>query len=96
MSEVKTFLNEHFPGLSLKPGLYHQWPIHLHFPLGEGYSTMDERYRLNPAHFHQVYKEAETLFKALFAEEDEVLAVAILHSEKSAGTADIRLFSEKQ
>lgn len=82
MSEVKTFLNEYFPGLALKPGLYRQWPIHLHFPLGEGLHTMDERYRLNPAHFHQVYKEAETLFSALFAEEDEVLAAAIVHSEK--------------
>ena len=33
--DLDEYLNTFFPGLILKPSLYHQWDIGLHFELGE-------------------------------------------------------------
>jgi len=34
--ELKEYINSTFPGLVLKPSLYYQWNISIHFDLAKG------------------------------------------------------------
>lgn len=63
------FLQQHYPGLVLGPGLFHSWPIALRFDLQSESSTS------NDAYFAEVLRRATVVFEAVFAPTDEVLVV---------------------
>lgn len=63
------FLQHHYPGLILGPGLFHSWPIALRFDLQSEFSTSDDAY------FAEVLRRATVVFEAVFAPTDEVLVV---------------------
>ena len=74
--ELNDYLHTFFPGLILKPSLYHQWDIGLHFELGaEMYQFKEGTDELNLKMFERVYSQALTIFTNLFSQEDEVFLV---------------------
>ncbi|MGD6855985.1 DUF3885 domain-containing protein [Bacillus infantis] len=82
--EVKSYLERTFPNLILKPSLYSQWNIGIHFELGNGIYQFKEDGELNLDLFETVYSQACSIFMSLFSEEDEMaVALNIYHPEKS-------------
>ncbi|MCM3655358.1 DUF3885 domain-containing protein [Metabacillus litoralis] len=76
MMEVRGYIQRIFPGLVLKPSLYHQWDISIHFELAKGlYQFKSETDELNSEYFNQVYNQALLLFNDIFATEDKILLV---------------------
>lgn len=72
-SKLNIFLNEHFPKLSLTPGLFYEWSPALRFELGIDYS-----HKLaypNSPYLQQVYHRAKTLFSAVNDKEDDIFLV---------------------
>lgn len=69
-----------FPGLILKPSLYHQWNTGIHFELAKGLSPfkfgLDE---LNPTYFNRVHKQCLSLFNEIFSAEDKIFLVTNLY-----------------
>lgn len=84
MNQLDEYLHTYFPGLNLEPSLYHQWPIGLHFELGGEFSRfMDDSDGLNREVFDYVYVQAESIFKDLFAVEDDVLLATNMYKYKA-------------
>ncbi|MGM0791376.1 MAG: DUF3885 domain-containing protein [Bacillota bacterium] len=80
--EVKAYLERTFPNLILKPSLYSQWNIGIHFELGNGIYQFKEDGELNLDLFETVYSQACSIFMSLFSEEDEMaVALNIYHPE---------------
>ncbi|MGD6842440.1 DUF3885 domain-containing protein [Bacillus infantis] len=80
--EVKAYLERTFPNLILKPSLYCQWDIGIHFELGNGIYQVKEDGELNLHRFEAVYSQTWSLFMSLFSEEDEMgVALNIYHTE---------------
>ncbi|MGW9103386.1 DUF3885 domain-containing protein, partial [Priestia megaterium] len=74
--ELKEYLNINFPGLVLKPSLYYQWDIGIHFELGnEVYQLTSEKGQINLNRFEQVYSQALSIFNDLFSLHDEIILV---------------------
>lgn len=72
-SKLNIFLNEHFPKLSLTPGLFYEWSPALRFELGIDYSH--ELAYPNSPYLQQVYHRAKTLFSAVNDKEDDIFLV---------------------
>lgn len=84
MNQLDEYLHTYFPGLNLEPSLYHQWPIGLHFELGEGlYQFKEGTDDLNMEMFDQVYSQAQSAFEALFSAEDEVFLVTNMYKHET-------------
>lgn len=82
--ELNEYLNTFFPGLILKPSLYHQWDIGLHFELGEGiYQFKEGTDELNLEMFKLVYSQSLSIFTELFSEEDKVFLVTNVYKHKT-------------
>ena len=74
--DLNKYLNTFFPGLVLKPSLYHQWDIGLHFELGGGvYQFKEGTEKLDFERFKQVYRQTHCIFQEIFSEEDVVFLV---------------------
>ena len=74
-----------FPGVELKPSLYHQWDKGLHFELAESLSPFkNDLDELNPEYFRLVYNRATAILNDLFASEDEVFLVTKLYHRKDS------------
>ena len=74
--DLNEYLNTFFPGLVLKPSLYHQWDIGLHFELGGGmYQFIEDTEELNLEMFKRVYGQTRSIFQDTFSEEDEMFLV---------------------
>lgn len=81
--ELMEYLKHTFPGLVLKPSLYHQWENGLHFEFGlELYQFKDDG-ALNLPMFDLVYSQALFLFNQLFSEQDNILLVTNVYQYKS-------------
>ncbi|GGA78632.1 DUF3885 domain-containing protein [Ornithinibacillus halotolerans] len=81
--DLKDYLNDNFPKLILKPSLYDQWSVGLHFDLAKGlYQLKSDSDELNLEYFNMVYKQTLTLFHELFAENDKILLVTNLYKKK--------------
>ncbi|WP_078379940.1 DUF3885 domain-containing protein [Sutcliffiella halmapala] len=82
--ELKEYLAINFPGLMLKPSLYHQWEAGIHFVLGEGMdafkSGIDE---LNLGRFNRVHNQALAIFNEVFSFEDEIFLVTNVYQPKA-------------
>lgn len=80
--ELRKYLNKFFPGLCLKPSLYNQWDIGIHFELGERmYQFLDDDIP-NLDMFERVYIQALSIFNYLFSEQDEILLVTNVYHRK--------------
>ncbi|MEC2072460.1 DUF3885 domain-containing protein [Alkalihalophilus marmarensis] len=79
--ELNEYLAYSFPGLHLKPSLFNQWHIGIHFELGENLYQFKYGNKLNLDLFELVYSQATAIFKELFSEQDEIMLVtnAYLH-----------------
>ncbi|WP_088034996.1 DUF3885 domain-containing protein [Evansella clarkii] len=80
---LSEYLNKVFPGLSLKPSLYNQWKIGIHFELGQGLYQFNEDDRLNHEMFERVYSQALCIFNSLFSEQDEIFLVTNVYHRNS-------------
>ena len=77
---IKEYMDATFPGLILKPSLYHQWHTGIHFELAkEFYQFKDGGDKLNPAYFNQVQEQCLSLFNEIFSEEDQIFLVTNLY-----------------
>ncbi|ARK32542.1 DUF3885 domain-containing protein [Halalkalibacter krulwichiae] len=81
--ELRNYLNHVFPGLYLKPSLYHQWEIGIHFELGEGMYQFTDEDKLNLNRFERVYSQALSVFHDLFSDQDEMILVTNVYHRKS-------------
>ena len=77
--ELEEYLQITFPGLILKPSLYHQWENALHF---EFVREMDnESYDCGKL-FNRVYSQALAIFNDLFSEKDGIFLVTNVYHRK--------------
>ncbi len=82
MMELREYLITTFPGLILKPSLYNQWDIGIHFELGEGiYQFKDDK--LNLKRFDRVYSQALSIYNALFLDQDEIFLITNINQHKA-------------
>ena len=78
------YINAAFPGLVLKPSLYHQWNIGIHFELAKGlYQFKSETDVLNSEYFNRVYDQTMSLFNDIFSAEDKILLVTNIYQHKN-------------
>ncbi|MFA9560159.1 DUF3885 domain-containing protein [Evansella sp. AB-rgal1] len=73
--ELNEYLHTHFPGLCLRPSIYHQWETGIHIELGEGMYQFSDSFQLNLAMFDRVYRQVLSTFHSLFSEQDDILLV---------------------
>lgn len=74
---LESFLEENFPGLSLNPGLFYAWENSLRFEIAlpsVSYETKE--------YFQIALDRAQALFNQVFEEQDEILLVTDIHTEK--------------
>lgn len=80
---LKEYLQSTFPGLILKPSLYHQWNTGIHIELAKGLSPfkfgLDE---LNPSYFNRVHEQCLSLFNDIFSAEDKIFLVTNMYHHK--------------
>lgn len=81
--ELEPYLNQAFPGLTLEPSIYHQWPIGIHFELGAGIYQLKDDGSLNLDRFNRVYRQALAIFNELFSESDEIFLVTNVYQHTS-------------
>lgn len=80
--ELREYLNTTFPGLILKPSLYIQWNIGIHFEFAKGIYQFKENGKLNLDMFDLVYSQALSIFNYLFSEQDEIFLVTNAYHRK--------------
>src|SRR5690606_22535746 len=82
--ELNTYIDNVFPGLTLKPSLYYQWEIGIHFELAKGlYQFLDDG-SYNMEMFHRAYEQTTAIFESLFADEDDIFLVTNVYRYKSS------------
>lgn len=92
--ELSNYLQSQFPGLKLMPSIYQQWNIGIPFTFAEEIYQFNEQGQLNMNRFELVYEQATTLFKELFASEDEVMLVTKMYkmAEKEKRTRKLKVY----
>ncbi|MBN6888208.1 uncharacterized protein DUF3885 [Cytobacillus horneckiae] len=80
--ELQEYINTTFPGLVLKPSLYYQSNISIHFDLARDLYQFKNETELNPDYFNRVYTQAISLFNDLFSAEDKILLVTNVYQNK--------------
>ncbi|WP_142331320.1 DUF3885 domain-containing protein [Bacillus toyonensis] len=74
--QLKEYMNQTFPGVTLVPSIYSQWENHLHFNFGKDkYQIVEETDDLNMEYFSQLYTYNKYLFEDIFLKEDVVFIV---------------------
>lgn len=93
--ELNTYMDNVFPGLTLKPSLYYQWEIGIHFELANGLYQFLEDDSYNMKRFNRIYEQATAIFESLFADEDNIFLVTNVYRHKSSrnGTPRLKLYS---
>ncbi|WP_281202843.1 DUF3885 domain-containing protein [Cytobacillus kochii] len=92
--ELSNYLQSQFPGLKLMPSIYQQWNIGIPFTFAEEIYQFNEQGQLNMDRFELVYEQATTLFKELFASEDEVMLVTNMYkmAKKEKRTRKLKVY----
>ncbi|HDR7665158.1 DUF3885 domain-containing protein [Bacillus wiedmannii] len=81
--QLKEYMNETFPGVTLVPHIYFQWKNHLHFNFGKGkYQNVEGTDDVNMEYFSQIYTYNKYLFEDIFSKEDEVFLVTNVYRFK--------------
>lgn len=89
---VTEYLDKNFPGLQLIPSIYKQWPISIHFLLGEGIYQFDEKGKLRLRRFEKAFQQAWTIFNELFDQEDDLILVTNVYFQKQQKTKKIKIY----
>lgn len=76
---IQNYLNERFPGLSLRTGIFNSWSYGIRFELGD--PTMNDID--HDLYMNQVYLRAVSVFKHLFPLNDEIYLCAYVLNEDS-------------
>ncbi|PFJ07840.1 DUF3885 domain-containing protein, partial [Bacillus thuringiensis] len=81
--QLKEYMNQTFPGVTLGPYLYSQWGNHLHFDFGKDkYQIVEGTNDLNMEYFSQLYTYNKFLFEDIFSKEDVVFVVTNVYRFK--------------
>lgn len=75
---MKTYLSQHFPGLSLEKPFLHSWPIALRFEIGPDEIPLwlsKDKEMTNPEYFKEALNRATTIFELLFDKDDDLILV---------------------
>ncbi|MED3539927.1 DUF3885 domain-containing protein [Bacillus toyonensis] len=81
--QLKEYMNQTFPGVTLVPSIYSQWENHLHFDFGKDkYQIVEGTDDLNMEYFSQLYTDNKYLFEDIFLKEDVVFVVANVYRFK--------------
>ncbi|GAB6512166.1 hypothetical protein B4081_2137 [Bacillus cereus] len=81
--QLKEYMNQTFPGVTLGPYLYSQWENHLHFDFGKDkYQIVEGTDDLNMEYFSQLYTYNKFLFEDIFSKEDVVFVVTNVYRFK--------------
>lgn len=81
--QLKEYMNQIFPGVTLVPSIYSQWENHLHFDFGKDkYQIVEGTDDLNMEYFSQLYTYNKYLFEDIFLKEDVVFVVANVYRFK--------------
>ncbi|MCU4769404.1 DUF3885 domain-containing protein [Bacillus toyonensis] len=81
--QLKEYMNQTFPGVTLVPSIYSQWENHLHFNFGKDkYQIVEGTDDLNMEYFSQLYTYNKYLFEDIFLKEDVVFIVANVYRFK--------------
>ncbi|RWS45287.1 DUF3885 domain-containing protein [Bacillus mycoides] len=81
--QLKEYMNQTFPGVTLVPSIYSQWENHLHFDFGKNtYQIVEGTDDLNIEYFSQLYTYNKYLFEDIFLKEDVVFVVANVYRFK--------------
>ncbi|HDR7844754.1 DUF3885 domain-containing protein [Bacillus toyonensis] len=81
--QLKEYMNQTFPGVTLVPSIYSQWENHLHFDFGkDNYQIVEGTDDLNMEYFSQLYTDNKYLFEDIFLKEDVVFVVANVYRFK--------------
>ncbi|MFT9847063.1 DUF3885 domain-containing protein [Aneurinibacillus sp. REN35] len=94
--ELTEYLTTTFPGLILKPSLYRQWDIGIHFELGDGiYQLKRGTNDLNFDRFKRVYSQALSIFNDIFHEQDQIFLVTNVyqHTAYNSRNKKIKVYS---
>ena len=81
--DVAKYLNKNFPTVELRPSLFDQWDISIHFSLGKGIYQFKDHYILNLKRFKTVYMQTLALFNELFSPEDDLVLVTNIYCRKN-------------
>ena len=81
--ELKDYLNRVFPELILKPSLYNQWAIGIHFEFSKGIYPFKDDGKLNRKMFELTYIQALSIFNDLFQEKDNIFLVTNVYHHKA-------------
>lgn len=82
MMELREYLNATFSGLILKPILYYQWNIRIHFEMGGGIYQFRDDGELNFKRFNRVYSQALSIVNEIFSDQDEIFLVINVYQRK--------------
>lgn len=81
--QLKEYMNQTFPGVTLVPSIYSQWENHLHFDFGKDkYQIVEGTDDLNMEYFSQLYTDNKYLFEDIFLKEDVMFVVANVYRFK--------------
>ncbi|MGH0513379.1 DUF3885 domain-containing protein [Bacillus cereus] len=81
--QLKEYMNQTFPGVTLVPYIYFQWETHLHFDFGKDkYQNVEGTDDLNMEYFSQLYTCNKYLFEDIFSKEDTVFLVTNVYRFK--------------
>lgn len=81
--QLKEYMNQTFPGVTLVPYIYFQWENHLHFDFGKDkYQNVEGTDDLNMEYFSQIYTCNKYLFEDIFSKEDTVFLVTNVYRFK--------------
>ncbi|QWI05530.1 DUF3885 domain-containing protein [Bacillus toyonensis] len=81
--QLKEYMNQTFPGVTLVPSIYSQWENHLHFNFGKDkYQIVEGTDDLNMEYFSQLYTYNKFLFEDIFLKNDVVFIVANVYRFK--------------
>ncbi|HZG18322.1 MAG TPA: DUF3885 domain-containing protein [Candidatus Bathyarchaeia archaeon] len=81
--DLNAYLNGIFPELILKPSLYKQWAIGIHFEFSKGMDQFKDDGKLNLNKFEHTYHQASSIFNDLFQENDEIFLVTNVYHHKA-------------
>ncbi|MGG0718165.1 DUF3885 domain-containing protein [Robertmurraya massiliosenegalensis] len=81
---LRDYIDSHFPGLVLRPSLYHQWDHSIHFELAkELYQFKSGTDKLNAEYFEQAYQQTLSLFNEIFLPNDMIFLVTNVYQIKN-------------
>ncbi|WJE25619.1 DUF3885 domain-containing protein [Bacillus cereus] len=81
--QLKEYMNQTFPGVTLVPYIYFQWETHLHFDFGKDkYQNVEGTDDLNMEYLSQLYSCNKYLFEDIFSKEDTVFLVTNVYRFK--------------